>query len=141
MIPSWDESMETGDPSIDKQHREIIGLVDEFKESEEDGPSATRGDVYDILSRVMDITVEHFVMEEGLMRRVDYEPKLAQEMIAEHREFTAYARLRVLEFRNGETACVRPLHDFLREWLIGHEFGLDRQLAAWIREHQAGSPG
>ena len=28
MSANWDDSMETGDPTIDRQHREIIELVD-----------------------------------------------------------------------------------------------------------------
>lgn len=139
MIPSWDASMETGDPLIDQQHREIIELVDKLRTAAVE-LHETRSVLYEIFEHVMDITVKHFTMEEDLMRRVDYEPRLAQEMIDGHRDFTAYARLRVLEFRMGDMACVEPLHDFVREWLIEHEFGLDRQLAAWIREHPASSP-
>lgn len=135
MIDTWDESLETGDESIDRQHREVIRLVDEL-ETVERAENASRAPMYQALGRVMDFTVEHFMMEEALMQRVEYPQDLTEHMIAQHAEFTAYARLRVLEFRSSDTDTLEPLSEFLRDWLVGHEFGLDRTLADWIRRRE-----
>ena len=55
-------------------------------------------------------------------------------MIEQHREFHAYPRFRVLEFRSGGLASVLPLQAFLAEWLTVHEFGLDKAFADFLRE-------
>jgi len=47
----------------------------------------------------------------------------------------------VLEFRRGGVFSVMPLQAFLASWLTVHEFGLDRLLADFIREREAGEPG
>lgn len=138
MDQTWDESMATGDPHIDEQHREILTLVDGLESvQEETGDPDT---IYGVLGSVMDVTVTHFAMEEALMRAVNYPAKPSAEMIFQHREFTAYARLRVLEFRSGGMHSILPLRDFLVEWLVDHEFGLDRQLVDWIRSTGAEPP-
>lgn len=135
MAPTWDDSMETGDSQIDDQHRRILGLIDELESAElADGTADT---IYRLLGDVMDLTVTHFAMEEDLMIRVAYPLNLAEEMIQQHLEFTSYARLRVLEFRTGEDLSVIPLQVFLKNWLVGHEFGLDRRLVAWIKASSA----
>lgn len=129
MADTWDASLETGHPLIDRQHRELIALVDQLVVAE----SRSRDDVIDALDHVVDFTLFHFVAEEDLMVEVDYPPAPTRAMVEQHDEFKAYARLRVIEFRRGETQSIVPLQSFLNDWLKIHEFGLDRQLAEWIR--------
>lgn len=129
MASTWDESLETGHPLIDSQHKELIALVDELASTE----TESRERVLRVLDHVMDFTLFHFTAEEDLMARVEYPPEPTRDMIEQHREFKAYARLRVLEFRKGRLISVLPLQSFLEEWLKVHEFGLDRQLVSWIR--------
>jgi hemerythrin-like metal-binding protein len=133
MAISWDPSYETGDPSIDLQHRELLAIVDELEAAE-----AHLHDSHDaimlVLGRVMDFALSHFLMEEELMVQVGYPSPAFEEMIEQHREFTSYSRLRVLEFRSGGLASVLPLQSFLAEWLTVHEFGLDRLFADYLRE-------
>ncbi|MDZ4180536.1 MAG: hypothetical protein U1E29_15130 [Coriobacteriia bacterium] len=54
-------------------------------------------------------------------------------MLQQHRDFKAYARIRVLEFRVDDRSGLGLLPGFLRMWLVEHEFGLDRELVSWIR--------
>lgn len=136
MGSTWDKSLETGHPLIDRQHRELIALVDGLTSAQ----VQSHEEVLRVLDHVVDFTLFHFVAEEALMARVEYPPEPTQEMIDQHREFEAYARLRVLEFRRGEGTSVRPLQSFLDEWLKVHEFGLDRQLVDWIHRQEQASP-
>ncbi|MBI5231076.1 MAG: hemerythrin domain-containing protein [Coriobacteriales bacterium] len=130
METTWDPSMETGHEEIDRQHREIIGLIDELRVVEQaDEVPAIAG----ALVHVMDLTVVHFRMEEDLMGEVDYPAHLQREMIDQHDEFKSYARLRVIEFSAANSTAIEPLGSFIRTWLVGHEFGLDRKLVDWIR--------
>lgn len=131
MLTGWDESMETGNVHMDEQHRRIIELVDDLQTHSQTGA----GSVFTLLDRVMDLTVTHFMTEEALMDECGYPRDRRDEMLEQHDEFKAYARLRVLEFRKGvDHETVGALHDFLRHWLVDHEFGLDRRLVEWIRQ-------
>jgi hemerythrin len=133
MAVTWDPSYETGDPSIDLQHRGLLAIVDELDAAEEDLHDS-REAIMDVLVRVMEFALSHFLLEEELMVKVGYPSPALEEMIEQHREFTSYSRLRVLEFRSGELGSVLPLQAFLAEWLIVHEFGLDKLFADFLRE-------
>jgi len=132
---TWDPSYETGNVGIDLQHRELLAVVDEL-ESTEATVHSTRDVILGVLTHVMDFTNTHFIMEEDLMTEVDYPTPACDQMIAQHREFTSYARLRVLEFRTGGMASVIPFQVFLVGWLTTHEFGLDKLLADFIRSRE-----
>jgi hemerythrin-like metal-binding protein len=135
--PTWDDSMKTGDTHIDEQHRHVLDLVDKLEaaESQTHSPTPT---LYSILDELMAFTETHFMAEEHLMRRVEYPAIPMEEMLAQHAEFKNYARLRVLEFRHADDVSVLPMLSYLTEWLVNHEFGLDRMLVDWIRENQPG---
>jgi len=133
---TWEEAFETGHLEIDRQHRELLALVDGLESAQ----ANARDSILGVLQHVMDFTHTHFLMEELLMVEVGYPSPAREEMIAQHTEFTAYARLRVLEFRKNTLVDVLPLQAFLAEWLTLHEFGLDRLLADFIRGQQQESP-
>jgi ATP-dependent Clp protease ATP-binding subunit ClpA len=123
------------DEYISTEHL-LLAIVDEL-ESAEAHMKGSRDVILGVLDHVMAFTITHFIMEEQLMADVNYPSPACDEMILQHREFTAYARLRVLEFRKGELISVLPLQAFLAEWLTIHEFGLDKLLADFIRERAA----
>lgn len=131
----WESAYETGHADIDRQHRELLGLVNQLEAAEADSHEI----LLRALDHVMEFTLSHFILEEDLMAEVAYPSKPREKMIEQHREFTSYARLRFIEFRAGKLASVMPLQSFLAEWLTGHEFGLDRLLADFIRQRDASS--
>ena len=135
MAVTWDESMITGNELIDRQHREVVSLLDDLRASNLVAEDEGRR----VLEKLMDFTVSHFVAEELLMSQFGYPATSAAAMIADHKEFKDYTRLRVLEFRMGNEASVLALHAFLFDWLTVHEFGMDRRLASWIRTHPVGT--
>lgn len=94
--PAWDESLETGDPLVDKQHRDIHTLVD-YVEVARDRPELLMG----VLERLMEHVDCHFTTEEALMVRTGYVGPEATEHVAEHRRLTENARDAVLNFQRG----------------------------------------
>lgn len=129
MIGTWDKSLETGNKMIDRQHRELIHLIDELSEDE----LKSDEDVLSLLDRMMEFALLHFLSEEELMRHVGYPSDDRKAMIEQHQAFKSYVRTRVLDFRQGEGLSAPELKESLRNFLIEHEFGLDRLLADWIR--------
>jgi hemerythrin len=129
-LPSWDEEFATGDPVIDAQHRDLLALVRGLEELDANGDPKP---YFDLLDRVLDFTWSHFDLEERLMNRVEYPAAEHVEMTKQHEDFKTYARIRVLEFRFGQDPELRGFAPFLRDWLIRHEFGLDRKLADFIK--------
>jgi hemerythrin-like metal-binding protein len=130
-LPSWDDSYATGDPVIDLQHRDLLALVAALDQVE---PAQGDKEFFRVLDRVLDFTWVHFEMEERLMSRVGYPAADHAEMTNQHTEFKDYARVRTLELRFSQQTALGDFAPFLQEWLVGHEFGLDRKLATFIRE-------
>jgi len=124
----WDPALGTGDPLVDEQHRNIHKIFNEL----ESAPGRPE-DIMRVLELLLDHVVVHFDTEETLMRRVDYPAESMSEHIELHRELTEVARQKVLEFRAGELGGVKPLLDFLREWLVGHVHQHDRELIEFVR--------
>jgi hemerythrin len=131
---TWDSSMETGNAHMDRQHREIMALIDRL-DALDAAAEGWESSAHEVLDSVMDLTVEHFITEEQLMAKVSYPADATERMLEQHEDFTAYARLRVLEFRSGNRSGLGLLPGFLRMWLVEHEFGLDRELVSWMREN------
>jgi len=131
-LPSWSESFATGDPVIDAQHRDLLALVAKLDEvvTARDGG---RSPYLYMLDRVLEFTWTHFDMEEALMTRVAYPLADHVEMTQQHTEFKSYARIRVMEFQFRQATELKSFAPFIQNWLVEHEFGLDRRLADFIR--------
>ena len=70
----WDESLTTGVPSVDDQHRHLVGILAKVLDAMEQGCS--RAEVGRVLDELDRYTAAHFSHEEECMRR--YECPAAQ---------------------------------------------------------------
>lgn len=120
--------MATGDPLVDQQHVGIHRLVDDI-ETAEDRPD----ELMRVLERLMDHVECHFLTEEDLMRRAEYDPAIAALHIADHQRLADAARSAVLEFRSGTLVSMAPLVEMLRDWLATHVHEHDRTLIDFVR--------
>ena len=128
----WDESLETGDPLVDLQHRNIHMLVD-YVEAAQDRPEL----LMHVLERLMEHVDCHFTTEEALMEKTGYIGTEALEHIAAHRQLTDDSRAVVLSFRSGELTDMRPVVEFLRGWLSTHVHDRDRRFIEFVRSRGA----
>jgi len=124
----WDETLETGDPLVDQQHRNIHELV-AYLERAEGRPEL----LMQVLERLMEHVDCHFTTEEALMERTGFESANARDHIAEHRRLTAQARDVVLRFRSWKLSRTEPVVEFLREWLRTHVHQCDRRFIDHVR--------
>ena len=131
MVSSWDKSVETGNAMIDSQHHALLDLLDDLEQHVK-----SRTELLDMLDEVADFTIDPFVSEEQLMAEVSYPPDATKTMVDQHEEFKAYELLRIREFYKTETIDVIPFKSFVVNFLKVHEFGLDCQLADWIRQQE-----
>jgi hemerythrin len=87
---SWDRSLETGEPEIDEQHRELFRRIDQLLAATRDRRART--EVGRLLTFLGDYVVTHFAAEEKLMATAAY-PGLEAHR-GEHQRFVEeYARL------------------------------------------------
>lgn len=126
----WDASMETGDPTIDAQHRRLFGALADIQLLD----AANEKDaVQETLEGLADYIAVHFALEEGLMTRVEFPPAEIERHVAEHRDLTERTRAMILDYRSGALASIAPLCDLLTEWLTHHVIEMDQVLADHVR--------
>ncbi len=127
----WDGSLETGHETVDRQHREIIELINEFVALQDaDCDSAL---VAGVLVRLSDYVSTHFAEEERLMERYAYPEGLTSTHKQEHLRLSGQTRDLVLAHRMGESADACELIALMQQWLSEHIMQVDRQLVSHIR--------
>ena len=129
----WNDSLMTGVPEIDEQHRI---LVHTFNEASEKLRVEASPEVLDAITQdLLGYALYHFETEELLMRDTGYEATDdadARRHLAEHRNFST----QVLAVRDRLKAGIPiPPHEllvFLNNWLVKHIMHTDMRLAAFI---------
>jgi hemerythrin len=125
----WNEDYEIGITEIDKQHRHLVGIINELSDAmiEQKGDEA----VPQILEKLVDYIQLHFSTEEEVMHRGNY-PALDTHS-QEHHDMTR----EVLEFRKNYSRNhqVSPseLLGFLCEWLKNHILMSDKELGRFFK--------
>ncbi|MBF4509716.1 MAG: hemerythrin family protein [Aeromicrobium sp.] len=113
----WDPALETGDATIDGQHRRIFGLAAALAEAVESKERDAEA-VADCVWQLTDYVVEHFADEEELMASVGY-PRLSV-----HRDLHAHLTGETLRiaarYFNGEDLSADSLAPFVAGWLRDH---------------------
>jgi len=136
MKVEFDPLLETGDPMIDEQHRELFARLDRLLEASHERRSAP--EIAGLLDFLGDYVVQHFAAEERLMAEVGY-PGTASHR-AEHAHFVQEYAVLYREFRNEgpRLSFVVKISNRVTAWLREHIYRTDRALAEWVREHRPG---
>ena len=117
----WKDSMSVGVAHFDKEHKQLIMLINNLNHSLSVG--ATQKTMSDILVNLVKYTVIHFTHEEEYMSLYDYPDMAAHKK--EHEEL----KRQVVEFKerldSGKGAFSLELLIFLRDWLTSHILSSD----------------
>lgn len=128
---AWDPALETGDPTVDAQHRELVETLNRLLalESEPDHSSV----IAETLEQLSAYVSTHFASEQELMEQHGLPSDLMAVHLTEHRQLTDRTRQFVLEYRRGEVTSVEPLVEFLMAWLTHHVQNVDRALVDFLQ--------
>jgi hemerythrin len=131
VLVSFDRSLETGDPEIDAQHREIFSRIGRLLDVAKD--QRARDEVARLLTFLGDYVVSHFGAEERLMEASGYPSAAAHR--AEHRALMdTYGRLYQEFHADGPTLrFLLRFEDRVTAWLRDHIHCTDRSLADFLQ--------
>ena len=111
----WDESMNLGDVTIDRQHKTLVGLINRVHAV---GHAPDRDlEIMQSLSAMYLYAKEHFFDEEGLMDRLGYPG--AEHHKAMHKSFVDKTHALTDACLDGEVD-VDDVSAFLVSWLRNH---------------------
>lgn len=126
----WSKKYETGNDTVDRDHKEIFALVKKLL----DETITNRKDRIDeAINFLTSYTVRHFLNEEKLMN--DYDYPNTEEHKTEHRDFAdTITTLHSKYMNEGETMDISiEVNKTIVGWLVEHVLGSDRQLVNHIQ--------
>lgn len=125
----WDESMALHLPTIDRQHKQLIGWINALSDSVLKGEGALVID--DMLQKLVSYVQEHFSYEERLMLSHNFPGFTSHRQ--EHDFFVTRLGDMHARITNGEELSIKTL-DFLIDWTINHIKGTDQIYGRFLRE-------
>ncbi len=124
----WTADLGTGIGSIDGQHEKLISYINVLHEAMRTGKG------HEVLGKVLNeltaYTITHFSNEERLMTAHGFPGYAAHKK--EHEEFTQKVMKLNDDFRKGKYLITIEIMQFLKEWLVTHIKGTDRQYAPFL---------
>lgn len=125
----WKSFYSVGDAAIDREHKRILGMIDDLYMAVQLGNGPAR--VRDVLERLADYTTTHFEHEERVMLDCGY-PNFDA-----HKTMHDEMRRRVIEFRsNPDTVVAQDLMQFLKNWWTRHIQNQDKAFAPYLVSRQ-----
>lgn len=127
-IIEWSNQLVINHQIIDEQHQEMIAMINRLHGCIVDPEH--RAKFADQLEQLCNYTMDHFATEEALMQQLSY-PHLGR-----HREQHILLTQQALElnqrFGGGELPLTTEITESLREWLLNHIQGEDRELGLFL---------
>jgi len=127
---TWNHAGSVGVRALDDQHGILMDALDDLRLAMARGSG--RGEVCELLNRLIQLTNMHFASEERLMEQYEF-PGLEAHR-AEHLQMLSSIRQAVLRVQHGEEVGMRPLLASLRDWYGGHIGSMDRQYGPWLND-------
>ena len=124
----WEERLETGHAAIDEQHRSLVEILNRLHLAMKQGKG--KPELEGILVFLMDYTVSHFAMEEGLMERYHYSRADPHRDL--HAGLMAQVAELVVRYQAGSAPLTLEIMNFLEDWLVAHILAEDMALAREI---------
>lgn len=111
----WDESMNIGDPMLDREHRALVNLINTVLEIS--AAPDREVEIMHALTGMYLYAKEHFFDEESLMLRLDYPDR--ERHIGLHRAFVEKAQALTDDCLDG-SLDFQEFADYLMHWLRRH---------------------
>lgn len=127
----FDESLRTGDQTVDSQHEKLIAMFNELHAASLEGRGPEL--VGPLLESLHDYTIEHFAAEQELMASSRFPASDMLAHVEEHVQLTQKVRDLIVDFHNGGFATILPLATLLQEWLTRHIRQRDRLLVEHLK--------
>lgn len=124
----WKSDYSVGIVSIDLQHRKLIDLINSLQTAVD----YATGEQYErkALDELVDYTMTHFKYEEDLMEKHGYAD--FESHCREHARMIARVEKVLADYHRDQHVALQEALDFLKDWLINHINGTDRQYSQFL---------
>lgn len=127
----WNKSFSVNVLEIDGQHLKLVEMLNEIHEAMQEGKGSSV--VGKIVDEMIDYAQSHFATEEYYFEKFKY-PK-AQEHTREHLEFVKRVSAMKQDAEKGKHGLSIEVMLFLKDWLLNHIKGSDKQYSSFFNAH------
>lgn len=131
----WQAMFEIGIPSLDMQHKKLVGMINQLEDALTSGKGAINEEIGSVLVQLVEYTQYHFADEEKVQQQIGFTDHKSH--CESHRLFVAQVKAILLRMKNGGAVNAFELMNFLRDWLINHILCEDRKIGIEYQKHQA----
>ena len=128
----WKKEYETGLEKIDRQHKEIVSIIQKLEKKLHNNE-----DIPQITEIVMDLkiyTISHLDFEERLFKKYNYVGDNLEDHLDRHNDF----RNKISEFLVGDiyvkSELAYKISDFLKKWLFNHILETDMKFVSFLKD-------
>jgi hemerythrin-like metal-binding protein len=127
---TWKDSYSVGIPSIDQDHRKLLGMINQLQTA---AHYQTDDELIEkTLNDLVEYTRYHFAREEKLMQENDYGDFDAHKQ--QHDDVVQQVAKFIDEYRVDKTRTIDNVSLFLKTWLVNHINGSDQAYAPHLRQ-------
>ena len=129
----WNDRFSVGVPSLDRQHRQLIDIVNELH----DAMTAGRGQdvIRTLLDRLSSYAKTHLETEEKMLQAYAYPGFAAHK--AQHEAYLKRVRDLQAQSCQGRLTMTLTLMNFLKDWWSNHILHADMEYAPFLKAHKA----
>ncbi len=124
----WTDTLSVNIPSIDKQHKKLVDLINDFYLKIQTKPPKEL--MLSLIESLKQYTVYHFSTEEKYMKLNRFPGYLQHK--AEHDKFVET----VLDFENrylnGDLILTIEVTGFIKDWVANHIIGTDKKYSTFL---------
>lgn len=116
MFYEWNDNLSVGVPSIDRQHKVLISLINDLHDAIEQGNGASQAKP--ILKKLINYAKAHFIYEESLFKGKNYTEE--EEHLESHQKIKTKLSELKDKSENKDFDLSEELMVFLKNWLNNH---------------------
>ncbi len=127
---TWSHELALGVPIIDTQHKELCNYINKLYKAMQS--NANEKVLQELLTSLSNYTVRHFAEEEKIFAASAYPDTKRHKEI--HGKFIAKLEDFKAQLTQGSAVLSIQLLEFLKDWLIKHIMGTDKQYAQYVKK-------
>jgi len=131
MFYEWNDDLSVGVPSIDRQHKVLIALINDLHIAIDSGKGQSQAKY--ILKKLINYAKAHFIYEEGLFTQHNY--VATDEHLASHRNIEVKLSELEEKAKDPDYNLSEELMDFLKSWLNNHILKEDMGYSELLSKH------
>lgn len=130
---SWNDSFETGLPTVDEQHRELVRLTNRLGQMMVGTDGSDLSEIDNVFVQLANYAKFHFAEEEGFMGGAGLPQSYIDGHKIEHRDFVEKVSSLWTNRHKDPERTFAILSAFLQTWICKHILVTDKELARQMR--------